>query len=303
MASTSELTVEGKKVPVSNLDKVFYPAAGFTKADVIDYYVRIAPVLLPHLKGRALTLKRYPAGVDGPFFYEKRCPSHRPDFVKTRGVWSASKQECIDYCTVDDLPTLVWMANLADLELHTFLALAKKTDRPTAMVFDLDPGAPADIVQCGEVGLRLRAVLAAAGLESYTKTSGSKGLQIFVPLNTAVTFEQTGPFAHALAQALEQESPELIVSRMEKKLRPGKVLIDWSQNSDHKTTVSAYSLRAKQRPTVSTPVRWEEVEACVKKKDGKRLVFETTDVLRRVEKEGDFFEAVLKKKQKLPTLA
>ena len=284
---------------MSNLDKVLYPATGFTKGDVINYYVQVSPVLLPHLKGRALTLKRYPNGVDKPFFYEKTCPSHRPAWVKTQGVWSEGRNDSIDYCTVDDLPTLVWLANLADLELHTFLARAKKPQLPTAMVFDLDPGPPATIVECCRVGLRLRAVLESAGLESYAKTSGSKGLQLYIPLNTPTTFNATKTFAHEAAEKLELDDPALVVSRMQKTLRQGKVLIDWSQNDDHKTTVCVYSLRAKERPSVSMPVTWKEVEQCAKQKDPGMLAFEPQDVLARLDSGGDLFAPLLKAKQRL----
>ena len=300
MSEKAELIVEGKKLPVSNLKKVLYPKAGFTKGQVIDYYIRIAPVLLPHLKDRPLTMKRYPNGVDGMFFYEKNCPSHRPKWVKTAKVWSEGNQRDMFYCLAQDLPTLVWAANLADLELHTSLARKSNVARPTMMVFDLDPGPPADIVQCCQVGLWLRDLLAEMKLKSFAKTSGSKGLQIYVPLNTPVTFDQTKALARALAEHLEREHPDLVVHRMLKSLRKGKVLVDWSQNDEHKTTVTVYSLRAKEYPTVSTPVTWEEVEACLKKQDATRLTFTADTVLRRVEKMGDLFEPVATLKQKLP---
>ena len=301
MASVkAELTVEGRKIPVSNLQKVLYPKAGFTKGQVIDYYIRIAPVLLPHLKDRPLTLKRYPNGVDGMFFYEKNCPTHRPAWVKTAKVWSHGNQRDMHYCLAQDLPTLVWAANLADLELHTSLARKKDVAKPTMMVFDLDPGAPADIVQCCEVGLWLRELLAGMKLESLAKTSGSKGLQIYVPLNTSATFDQTKALSRVLALHLEREHPDLVVHRMLKSLRGGKVLVDWSQNDEHKTTVNVYSLRAKDQPTVSTPVTWDEVEKCLKKKNPKLLTFTSDDVLRRVEKMGDLFGPLETLKQKLP---
>jgi len=295
-----ELEVDGRKLQVSNLEKVLYPEVGFTKGEVIDYYIRIAPVLLPHLKNRPITLKRYPEGVEGFFFYEKQCPSHRPDWVETAEVPAQREEGKIDYCLMNDLPALVWAANLADLELHTFLHRAPTITRPTALAFDLDPGAPADMVLCCRVGLWLRAIFDELGLESFPKTSGSKGLQVFVPLNTATTYEKTKAFAHALAQRLEREHPDEVVSRMQKSLRRGKVLIDWSQNDDHKTTVNVYSLRAKAHPTVSTPVTWKEVEAVVKKKTGNGLVFESAEVLKRVKKLGDLFAPVLTLKQKLP---
>jgi bifunctional non-homologous end joining protein LigD len=304
MAKRSEqvVEIEGKKLTLSNLDKVLYPAVGFTKGQLIDYYVRIAPVLLPHLEGRPLTLKRYPNGVNGMFFYEKNCPEHRPEWVQTAPVWSEGNKKTMNYCLAQDLPTLVWAANLADLELHTSLSLGKEIMRPTAIVFDLDPGPPADIVLCCQVGLWVREVFSKLGLESFAKTSGSKGLQIYVPLNTAVTYEQTKPFAHELARLLERRHPPQVVSDMKKALRTGKVLVDWSQNDDHKTTVNVYSLRAKERPTVSTPVTWEEVEQCLKKRDANSLVFTSDEVLKRVQKCGDLFEPVLELKQKLPPL-
>src|SRR5664280_331621 len=294
--------IEGKQLSLSNLDKVLYPDVGFTKGQVIDYYVRIAPVLLPHLKGRPLTLKRYPNGVNGMFFYEKNCPEHRPEWVQTTPVWSAGNNRTMQYCLAQDLPTLVWAANLADLELHTSLSLGKEITRPTAIVFDLDPGPPADIVLCCQVGLWLRDIFAHFGLESFAKTSGSKGLKLYVPLNTPVTYDQTKHFAHELARLLERQHPEQVVSDMKKALRTGKVLVDWSQNDDHKTTVNVYSLRAKDRPTVSTPVSWEEVEQCLQKADPNLLVFTSDQVLERVKKRDDLFEPVLKLKQRLPPL-
>ncbi len=300
MADKAELVVEGKKLPVSNLNKVLYPKAGFTKGQVIDYYIRIAPVLLPHLKDRPLTMKRYPNGVDGMFFYEKNCPSHRPNWVKTAKVWSHGNQRDMHYCLAQDLPTLVWAANLADLELHTSLARKKDVAKPTMMVFDLDPGPPADIVQCCQVGIWLRDLLAEMKLQSWAKTSGSKGLQLYVPLNTPATFDQTKALSRALAEHLEREHPDLVVHRMLKSLRGGKVLVDWSQNDEHKTTVNVYSLRAKDYPTVSTPVTWKEVETCLKKKDPKLLTFTSDQVLERVAELGDLFEPIETLKQKLP---
>ncbi|MFI5116285.1 MAG: non-homologous end-joining DNA ligase [Terriglobales bacterium] len=300
MAKEMVVDVEGKHLKLSNLDKVLYPEAGFTKGQVIDYYVRIAPVLLPHLRGRPLTMKRYPNGVGGQFFYEKNCPEHRPEWVQTARVWSEGNNRWMNYCLAEDLPTLVWAANLADLELHTSLSLGKDILRPTFIVFDLDPGPPANIVQCCQVGLWVRDIFAQLQLQSFAKTSGSKGLQIYVPLNTAVTYDQTKPFAHELARLLERQHPNLVVSDMKKALRTGKVLVDWSQNDDHKTTVCVYSLRAKERPTVSTPVKWDEVESCLKGGDPSLLVFESGEVLARAKKYGDLFEPVLKLKQKMP---
>ena len=267
MASETVVEIQGKRLKLSNLEKVLYPAAGFTKGQVIDYFVRISPVLLPHLKGRPLTLKRYPNGVNGMFFYEKNCPEHRPEWVQVAPVWSAGNNKWMKYCLAQDLPTLVWAANLADLELHTSLSLGKDILRPTFIVFDLDPGEPANMVQCCQVGLWVRDAFSQLGLQSFAKTSGSKGLQIYVPLNTPVTYDDTKPFAHELARLLERQHRELVVSDMKKALRVGKILVDWSQNDDHKTTICVYSLRAKERPTVSTPVTWEEVENCLAKKD------------------------------------
>src|SRR5215210_3612750 len=300
MAEKAQLIVEGRKLPVSNLNKVLYPKAGFTKGQVIDYYIRIAPVLLPHLKDRPLTLKRYPNGVDGMFFYEKNCPSHRPAWVKTAKVWSHGNQRDMHYCLAQDLPTLVWAANLADLELHTSLAKKKDVAKPTMMVFDLDPGPPADLVQCCQVGLWLRDLLGAMKLQSFAKTSGSKGLQVYVPLNTAVTFDETKALSRALAEHLEREHPELVVHRMLKSLRGGKVLVDWSRTTSTKTTVNVYSLRAKDQPTVSTPVSWEEVEACLKKKKPELLAFTSEQAIQRVAKLGDLFDPVQTLKQKMP---
>ncbi|MFZ0314669.1 MAG: non-homologous end-joining DNA ligase [Candidatus Korobacteraceae bacterium] len=302
MPKDTVVDVEGKHLKLSNLDKVLYPEAGFTKGQVIDYYVRIAPVLLPHLHGRPLTMKRYPNGVNGMFFYEKNCPSHRPDWVKTARVWSEGNKRWMDYCVFEDLATLVWAANLADLELHTSLSLGKDVLRPNFLVFDLDPGPPANIVQCCQVGLWVRDIFAKLKLQSFAKTSGSKGLQIYVPLNSAVTYDQTKSFAHQLARLLERQHPQLVVSDMKKSLRTNKVLVDWSQNDDHKTTVCVYSLRAKERPTASTPVTWEEVESCLKKGDPSLLVFEAGEVLERAKKYGDLFAPVLKLKQKMPPL-
>jgi bifunctional non-homologous end joining protein LigD len=300
MPQKAELVVEDRKIQVSNLDKVLYPKAGFTKGQVIDYYIRVAPVLLPHLKDRPLTMKRYPDGVEGEFFYEKNCPSHRPKWVKTAKVWSEGNNRMMNYCLAQDLPTLVWAANLADLELHTSLSRKNSIKRPTIMVFDLDPGAPADIVQCCQIGLWLRDLLAGMKLKSFAKTSGSKGLQVYVPLNTAVTYDRTKDLSRALGQHLEHHHADLVTSNMSKAVRKGKVFVDWSQNDEHKTTICVYSLRAREEPTVSTPVTWDEVENCLKKKKADLLRFRSDKVLIRVDKLGDVFEPVEKLKQKLP---
>jgi bifunctional non-homologous end joining protein LigD len=300
MKSGDTVNVEGKEVAVSNLQKVLYPKAGFTKGDVIGYYVRIAPVLLPHLKNRPITLKRYPDGVEGFFFYEKQCPSHRPKWVKTAAVPKSDGSD-ICYCVIDTLPALVWAANLADLELHTFQHKAPAIGRPTALVFDLDPGPPADIILCCEVALALKRLFDALKMESFPKTSGSKGLQVYVPLNTPTTYEKTKTFARTVAEALQHQFPDKVVSKMQKSLRAGKVLVDWSQNDDHKTTINVYSLRAKERPTVSTPIKWEEVQAALKKKSAKMLSFDSSAVLKRVDKLGDLFARILSLKQNLPS--
>jgi bifunctional non-homologous end joining protein LigD len=298
----STVEVQGKQLNLSNLDKVLYPATGFTKQQIIDYYVRIAPAIVPHLAGRALTRKRYPNGVDEEFFYEKNAPQHRPDWVKTAPIWSEGNRRTIHYILADDLATLVWLANLAAIELHPSLALAKDITCPTMMVFDLDPGPPANIVQCCQVGLWLREIFEHFGLQSFPKTSGSKGLQIYVPLNTPTKYESTKTFSHALAQLLEHEHRDMVVSEMKKQVRTGKVFVDWSQNDEHKTTVAVYSLRAREHPTVSTPVTWEEVVRTLKKKDANLLVFEARQVVARVEKMGDLFAPVLELKQRLPDL-
>jgi bifunctional non-homologous end joining protein LigD len=298
----STIEVQGKQLKLSNLEKVLYPATGFTKQQIIDYYVRIAPALLPHLAGRALTRKRYPNGVDEEFFYEKNAPQYRPDWVKTAPIWSEGNHRTVHYILANDLPTLVWLANLAAIELHPSLALAKDITCPTMMVFDLDPGPPANIVQCCQVGLWLREIFEHFGLQSFPKTSGSKGLQVYVPLNTPTKYEFTKTFAHALAQLLEHDHPEMVVSDMKKQIRTGKVFVDWSQNDEHKTTVAVYSLRARERPTVSTPISWEEAERCLKKKDANLLVFEAKQVVARVEKDGDLFAPLLELKQRLPEL-
>jgi bifunctional non-homologous end joining protein LigD len=300
--SSTEVEIEGRRLQLSNLEKVLYPDVGFTKGQVIDYFVRIAPALLPHLHDRPLTMKRYPEGVTGFHFYEKNCPQHRPEWVQTARIWSGGNNKWMQYCMVQDLATLVWAANLADLELHTSLSRADNIHRPTMLVFDLDPGPPANIVECCQVGAWVLAIFEELKMKAFAKTSGSKGLQVYVPLNTAVTYEQTKPFAREMARLLEKHRRDFVVSDMKKALRVGKVFVDWSQNDDYKTTVCVYSLRAKERPTVSTPVTWEEVEKCRKKEDASLLVFDSDTVLKRVDKMGDLFAPVLTLKQKLPSL-
>jgi bifunctional non-homologous end joining protein LigD len=294
------VTVEGRELELSNLDKVLYPQGGFTKGQLIDWYARIGEVLLPHLRGRPLTLKRYPEGVEGKHFYEKRCPAHRPEWVTTASIYSDRHKGEIDYCVVEDLPTLIWLANLADVELHTSLSRAEAMERPTAMVFDLDPGAPADVLDCAQVAVWLRGLFEQLGLNSYVKTSGSKGLHFYAPLNGEATYEQTKPFAKAVAETLERKFPDRVVSQMSKARRPGRVLIDWSQNDVHKTTVCVYSLRAKERPTVSTPLEWAEVEAALAAGEAEALSFDHAAALERVEAKGDLFAPLLSEEQQLP---
>jgi bifunctional non-homologous end joining protein LigD len=295
-------TVDGRELRLTNLDKVLYPEAGFTKRDVIDYYTAIAPVLLPHLRDRPLTLKRYPNGVEAEHFYEKQAPSHRPDWVATVPVRS-ERRKTIDYVLANDLPTLVWLGNLADLELHTSLSRAEAIERPTMLVFDLDPGPPASIVECCRVALWLKGMLEGLRLQSFAKTSGSKGMQVYVPLNhPQASYEATKSFSKAAAELLEREEPELVVSRQTKALRGGTVLVDWSQNDQHKTTINVYSLRARARPTVSTPIDWEEVARAAEAGDPDLLVFEVGDVLARVADQGDLFAPVASLVQELPRL-
>jgi bifunctional non-homologous end joining protein LigD len=301
-----EVDVQGRQLKLSNLDKVMYPAVGFTKGHVIDYYTRIAPVMLGHLRDRPLTRIRYPNGVDDKFFFEKNCPGHRPEWVEvarifTRGTgrWGGEGRgpRDVDFCLANDLPTLIWLANLAALELHTSLGTATAYDSPTMVAFDLDPGPPATIIECCRVALLLRDIFERLGLECFPKTSGSKGMQVYLPLNTPVTYEETTPFARAVAELLEQEHRDLVVSQQSKQLRKGKVLVDWSQNVDFKTTVCVYSLRARERPTVSTPITWDEVADARKPED---LRFESADVLERVERDGDLYAPVLELEQRLP---
>jgi bifunctional non-homologous end joining protein LigD len=302
MAKPQVVEVDGRELSLTNFDKVMYPATGFTKGEVIDYYARIAPAMLPHLRGRPLTLKRYPGGVDGGHFFEKRCPKHRPEWVATAAIWSDREDGEIAFCVCDDKPTLVWVAQLASLELHPSLSLAKRMERPTVLAFDLDPGEPANVIDCARIALRVRELYGELGVECFPKTSGGKGLQVYVPLNGKLTYETTKPYAQAVAQLLERMYPDEIVSRMTKRLRKGKVFVDWSQNTESKTTVAVYSLRARDRPTVSTPLEWDEVEEAAESGDPEPIRFEAADVLERVEERGDLFAPVLERKQDLPGL-
>jgi len=290
--------VDGHQLSLSNLDKVLYPKTGFTKGEVIDYYARIATTMLPHLGDRAITLKRFPNGVDGKFFYEKNCPKSKPAWMQTAPI--ASEDGYIEYCQFSSVADVVWAANLASLELHTTMARAATPANPTMVVFDLDPGAPADIVSCADIGLWIRDLLRGIGLESVAKTSGSKGLQVYLPLNGENDYDHTTGFAKSVAELMERESPDRVVSVQTKKLRVGKVLVDWMQNSFHKTTVCAYSMRARDTPTVSTPVTWDEVEACHDERDADLLTFTTDDVLARIADHGDLWEPTLTLRQELP---
>jgi bifunctional non-homologous end joining protein LigD len=306
VGKTRQVEVEGKELKLSNLDKVLYPKSGFTKGEMVDYYAKVAPALVPHLSGRAVTLRRFPEGVEDldAAFYEKRCPKHRPKWVKTAKVEAGPRAGVIEFCVCDSLPTLIWMAQLAAIELHPSLSKSRAPKRPTSLVFDLDPGPPADVVDCSRVALRLRGLLTQLKLECFVKTSGSKGMQLYVPLNSKTSYEETRPFGQALAQIVANQDPESILAKMGKKTdRSGKVLIDWYQNNERKTTIAVYSLRARERPTCSTPITWDEVEKAADSGDGSHLVFETEDVLRRIEKHGDLFAPVLELEQELPDLA
>ncbi len=302
--TTSVVEVDGRELKLTNLDKVLYPESGFTKGEVVDYYAKVAPAIVPHLSGRAVTLRRFPEGVDDldAAFFEKRCPKHRPKWVKTARVEAGPRAGKIDFCVCDGRPTLVWFAQLAAIELHPSLSRSRAPKRPTVLAFDLDPGPPADVVDCCRVALRLRDMFGHFGVESFPKTSGSKGLQVYVPLNNKVDYETTKPFAKAIAQLLEKETPDKVVSKMKKVEREGKVFVDWSQNHQRKTTICVYSLRARPRPTASTPVTWDEVEATADSGDASKLVFEADAVLDRIERHGDLFAPVLELEQELPEL-
>ena len=294
MPAKVDVAVENRVVSLTNLDKVLYPAVGFTKRDVIDYYTRVAKWLLPHFRNRPVTLKRYPDGVEGQPFYEKNAPRFTPEWVETTPVPRRGGGKDIRYVVINDLPTLVWCANLASLELHPFLHVAGKLDTPTAVVFDLDPGEGVSMAGCAEAAFLLREALELYELQSFAKLSGSKGVQIYVPLNTAVHYSGTRAFAHSMAQQLERERPALFVSEMAKELRPGKIFVDWSQNSDFKTTIGVYSLRAKERPFVSMPIRWEDLGRLRSARIG------AEESLERLQQHGDLFAPVLRVKQTLP---
>jgi bifunctional non-homologous end joining protein LigD len=293
------LEIDGRRLSIRHLERVVFPRTGTTKAEVLAYYVRVSDAMLPHLRQRLLHMHRYPEGVEGPRFWQKECPSHRPEWMATTPVWSPAKGADIHYCVVDDLAALLWAVNIGSIELHTSLHAREDLHRPTTLAFDLDPGPGVDVLGCAEVALLLRDLLASAGLQSVIKTSGSKGLQVYAPLNSAVSYAQTKPLARSIAESLEADAPDRIVSRMAKALRPGKVLIDWSQNTEHKSMVCAYSVRAKTQPTVSTPVAWDEIAGAIAAGDPSRLSFGIDDVLRRVARQGDLFADVLQLRQEL----
>jgi bifunctional non-homologous end joining protein LigD len=296
---SKDVEVDGREIALTNLDKVLWPAAGFTKAAALDYYARIAPILLPHLAGRPLTRVRFPDGVDSQRFFEKRAPSHTPKWVRKAPI-EMGTAGTIEFIVCDDRPTLIWLCQLAALELHPSLGLADDPGRPTVLAFDLDPGAPSTAVECAQVALRLRELFAGIGLECFPKHSGSKGIQVYVPLNDAATYDQTKTYARAVAHALERAEPDLVVSKQAKDLRKGKVLVDWSQNDYSKTTVAVYSLRCRDRPWVSTPLAWDEVADLADDGDPDSVRFEPEQVLERVDEHGDLFAPVLELKQELP---
>jgi bifunctional non-homologous end joining protein LigD len=296
--TAQHVEIEGRSLALSNLEKVLYPASGFTKAQVIDYYVRIAPWLLPHFSQRPVTMQRFPDGVLGKAFYEKDAPKYTPSWIHTTEVPRQTGGKPIRYICIDDLATLVWCANMASLELHPFLHRAGHLDQPDAMVFDLDPGEGTSLVTCAEIGFPLKALLEANGLECFAKISGGKGLQVYVPLNTKITYERTRSFAQSVAVALERQNPKLVVFGDGKKSPPRKDFIDWSQNSDFKTTIGVYSLRAKgDEPYVSMPVTWDELAELRRNGDSATLRLLPEAALKRVEGKGDLFAPLLSLKQ------
>jgi bifunctional non-homologous end joining protein LigD len=296
-----DVVVARKRITLTHLDKVFYPSTGTTKAAVIDYYARIAKFMLPHVRDRAVTLKRYPDGVAGESFFEKACPRYRPDWIDTVGRFSKSRGRTTEYCLVNSVATLVWLANIATIEFHVPLAMRRTMRRPRVMVFDLDPGPGADVLTCVEVALIVKQRLRQDGLESLVKTSGSKGLQLYIPLNDrSATFDATKTYARQIAGDLAVEHAELIVANMRKSLRKNRVLIDWSQNDENKTTICAYSLRGRERPNVSTPVTWHELGKALTSAEPDRLVFSADDAVARADKRGDLFADVLTMQQQCP---
>src|SRR3954447_24739615 len=293
MAARTEVDVGGRRLAIAHLDRVVFPGTGTTKGEVLDYYVRVGDVMLAHLRDRLLHMHRYPEGVEGPRFWQKGCPEHRPEWLATTPVWSRDKGAAIDYCVVQELAAPPWAGNIGSIELHTSLHRRDDLHRPSAIAFDLDPGPGAGLLECAEVALRVRALLGELGLRGRAKTSGGKGLQVYVPLDGTATYAETKPVARTVAEVLEAQTPDRVVSRMARSLRAGKVLVDWSQNTEHKSMVCAYSVRAKERPTVSTPLRWSEVEGAVDRGDAGALVFEMPALLERIAEHGDLFSPVL----------
>jgi bifunctional non-homologous end joining protein LigD len=299
---TDEATVEvdGHALRLTNLRKVLYREVGFTKAAVLDYYARIAPTLLPHIRGRAMTLKRYPDGVAGPHFYDKHCAG-RPEWLPTAPMWSERKGEDIHFCRIEDTASLIWTVNHGNLEMHPLLSIAPDFDTPTGLAFDLDPGEPAGLLEAAELALVLRDMLAGVGLQTWAKASGSRGVQVYAPLNSRAGFDAAKTFARSVAEVMAARMPDRVVARMDKRLRSGKVLVDWSQNDRHKSTVAAYSLRAKlDRPTVSVPVSWRELEDAVGGGRAGALLVAPEETLERVTEHGDLFAPVLTCVQQLP---
>jgi bifunctional non-homologous end joining protein LigD len=289
-----ELEIAGRQLSIRHLDRVIYPEAATTKKDLLEYYAQVADVMLPHLRERLLHMHRYPEGVTGPRFWQKACPDHHPDWIPTAPVWSEEKRATIDFCVVNELPALLWAVNIGSIELHTSLHLRDDLHRPTVLAFDLDPGEGAGLLECCEVALRLRELFDGFGMRSLIKTSGSKGLQVYVPLNHEYAgYATTKPLARSVAELLEGQTPDKVVSRVARSLRAGKVLVDWSQNTEHKSMVCVYSVRARSRPTVSTPLRWQEIEQAIDEGDPTRLVFDIADVLERIAAHGDLFAEVL----------
>lgn len=288
---------------VSNLDKVLYPAAGTTKADLLRYYLEISEFMLPHLAGRPVTMRRYPDGVAEEGFYQKRCPDHHPDWMGTITLGRPGKDTEVEHCDLADRAALAWVANLGALELHVPMGRSPNPLQPVSVVFDLDPGAPADILDCAWLALRIHDLLEELGLECFVKTSGSKGLQVYLPIaKGSAHYDDSREFAQAIARGLERQHPDRVVSEQAKKLRTGKILIDWTQNHAIKTTVCVYSPRARERPTVSTPLDWAEVADALDQNDANRLIFEMSDVLDRVQTDGDRFADVLEGTQTLPNV-
>jgi bifunctional non-homologous end joining protein LigD len=299
MAARTEVDVGGRRLAIGSLERVVFPRTGTTKGELLDYYVRVADAMLPHLRDRLLHMHRYPEGVEGPRFWQKGCPQHRPAWIRTAPVWSRGKAQAIEFCVVQELAALLWAVNIGSIELHTSLHRRDELHRPTAIAFDLDPGPGVGLLECAEVALRVRSLLGELGLRGWPKTSGGKGLQVYVPLDGKATYAQTKPVTRTVAEVLEAQTPARVVSRMARSLRAGRVLVDWSQNTEHKSMVCAYSVRAKARPTVSCPLRWEEVAAAVDRGDAGALVFEMAAVLERVAEHGDLFAPVLTDGQSL----